>query len=349
MGMMAFNLIVCQDSVLCGIHVNECYPLKTSINTMSASLDFIRDGIVEATHPMHWVVIGQQGVVQGASGERDEAPFYARSCLKPIQMAVLQEALRQENPKFLARIPPECWAVGMGSHAGEYCHIQAVQTWLALAEVSPDTLHCGAHHPISGTSHPQEEIQAWHHNCSGKHAAIVACCTALGWSVSGYTSRSHPYFQALSAFLEALLPEKARLYWGADGCRLPTPALSLHEWGHVFQAFGQHPCGSSALLYMKKNPLFIAGNGRFDTRCMEIEPHLVSKSGAMGFWVAWNRDTNETLVLKSLSGDATARNTYAWWLLAHLGWMDASLLERECPVQDPSPYATVPSTYRAVF
>jgi L-asparaginase len=307
-------------------------------------VSLLRQGVVEAIHPMHWFTSHRQSHEHAGN----DAPVYARSSLKPIQMAVLRQALQTYDPERLASIPPEAWAVGMASHSGETHHQHWVHWWLHASGLGLKELQCGSHPAIAG-QHPASVAC---HNCSGKHAAIVACCTWLGWPVETYTHPTHPYQQRLIEYLHTLWNHPvpfalaSPLHWGVDGCTLPTPALPLAQWRPLFHSFMQRPEGQECLTMMQRFPALISGldavvNPRFDMVLMQAAPHLVSKVGAMGFLVVWYSQKSDVLVLKCESGSTEYRDAYAWWLLAKLGWMDEAVARPYILEQTQSPYAIV--------
>jgi L-asparaginase II len=305
-----------------------------------AGISLLRNGVVEAVHPMRWCT----SETHSPPSEWDDAPVYARSSLKPLQMAVLRMALQQQQPERLASIPTEAWAVGMASHSGEAQHQHWVQWWLTASGLPLEALCCGSHAPLCGGV----SAGVLCHNCSGKHAAIVACSRWLGWPTEGYIRPEHPYFHALVHYLDGMLPHNTPLHWGVDGCTLPTPALPLRQWQQVFQAFMATPEGQQCLSMMRLYPHLISGleasgKPRFDLALMQDAPHLVSKAGAMGFLTVWNLERHQVYVLKCESGSTHYRDAYAWWHLSQLGWVDAFTAQPHVFKVDSSPYATHPN------
>ena len=66
------------------------------------------------------------------------------------------------------------------------------------------------------------------HNCSGKHAGMLACCVLHGWPTDGYLDPAHP----LQAAIRAAVARRDRrreddLVAGIDGCSAPNYALPL--------------------------------------------------------------------------------------------------------------------------
>jgi L-asparaginase II len=303
---------------------------------------------VEAFHPMRWCATESQAL----SSPSGDAPVYARSSFKPLQMAVLRQLLAQRLPERFASIPSQAWAVGMASHSGDDIHQHWVRWWLEASGLELESLRCGSHAALCG----QHSASVACHNCSGKHAAIVACSRWLGWPVEGYTDTAHPYHQHLITYLGDLLGHPllkssaiSHVHWGVDGCTLPTPALTLTEWQRVFHRFLLTQEAQTCLTIMRHYPELISGFNasgapRFDLALMQAAPHLVSKVGAMGFLVIWNLPLHQVYVLKCESGSTEFRDAYAWWHLAQQGWINEVTAQPYIPKQAQSPYATSQNT-----
>ena len=74
-----------------------------------------------------------------------------------------------------------------------------------------------------------------HHNCSGKHAGMLAVCRAKGWDCRGYRLPDHPVQRAMLAevAVAAEVPE-AEIPTAVDGCGVVTFALPLERMAHAF-------------------------------------------------------------------------------------------------------------------
>jgi L-asparaginase len=311
-----------------------------------------RQGHLEAQEPLAWGYLSALGTVK-ASPNFYGTSTYLRSVLKPYQADVLFQALAHHAPKIWQSIPAEAWVIGLSSHSGEDLHQQGVLWWLEQAHISlsqaPQALVCGCHPPLSAVHHPfKEALQPWHHNCSGQHAMILALCRALSWPMEGYHLAEHPFFQATLGQLQDDLPG-GPIPWGVDGCHLPTPYMSLENTLRLMQQLILRSTGKSLINWMKQSPFLVAGTDRFDTQLGALPYPLVSKGGAEGLLVLWHIERQETLLIKSLSGNATARNLYAWHLLAHLGWIPQALALEMAPLRDTSPFAVVPSDLEMAF
>src|SRR5262249_56374947 len=75
-------------------------------------------------------------------------------------------------------------AIASASHGAEPVQIEAVRRLLAKAPATEDDLEVGLQE-----GRPPQPI---YHNCSGKHAGMLATCRARGWPTAGYRLAGHP-------------------------------------------------------------------------------------------------------------------------------------------------------------
>src|SRR5204863_488820 len=104
-----------------------------------------------------------------------------RSAAKPIQAQPLARARADLDDADLA--------IASASHFGTELHVEAVRTLLRKTGGSEDELECGLQ-----DGRPPERI---YHNCSGKHAGMIAVCRERGWPVPGNRLPDHPLQQEL--------------------------------------------------------------------------------------------------------------------------------------------------------
>ena len=81
-----------------------------------------------------------------------------------------------------------------------------------------------------------------HMNCSGKHAAMLACCVSAGWPAAGYLDPAHPVQAAIRRTLEELSGEQVQTV-AVDGCGAPLFALSLTGVARALRALVTAPAG----------------------------------------------------------------------------------------------------------
>src|SRR5579862_5932150 len=139
-----------------------------------------RGGVVESVHRVH--VAGGDGVERG-----EDLVCFLRSSSKPIQAMPLVEAYDELDDDEIA--------IACASHRAEPAQLAAVRKLLARAGASVDDLECG---PQEGR--PDGKLG---HNCSGKHAGMLAACRANGWPFEGYRLPGHPLQQRIAELIGA--------------------------------------------------------------------------------------------------------------------------------------------------
>ena len=137
-----------------------------------------RNGLVEARHRVHAVAV-KGGAVVAESGDAGLTCFM-RSSSKPIQALPLARARDDLDARDLA--------IASSSHRATDDQLAAVRALLAKAPATEDDLELGLQE-----GRPPEKL---FHNCSGKHAGMLALCRANGWPLEGYRLPDHPVQQA---------------------------------------------------------------------------------------------------------------------------------------------------------
>ena len=155
---------------------------------MTYLIDVVRNGYVESRHAGSLVLLDGSGRVEFSAGVVGMSVF-PRSSLKPLQAVAMVEA------GFAGR--DASLALAAASHDGEDVHIAGARATLAAAGLDETALQCPPDLP-SG----RDALLAWVgaggraaricHNCSGKHAAMVATCVAADWPVDTYRAPGHP-------------------------------------------------------------------------------------------------------------------------------------------------------------
>ena len=121
-------------------------------------------------------------------------------------------------------------------------------------------------------------------NCSGKHAAMLATCTANGWPTASYLAPDHPLQQAIRRTIEDLAGERAAAT-GVDGCGAPLFALTLAGLARAFRVLALAAPGMPERRVadaMRAYPEWTSGTYRDERRLMAAVPGLLVKSGAEG-------------------------------------------------------------------
>jgi L-asparaginase II len=220
-----------------------------------------RGGQVESRHRVHAVLVDADGEIVSAAGD-PELVCFLRSSAKPIQALPLVRARDDLDERDLA--------IASASHLAQPMHLDAVRALLAKAPAAERELECG---------------DGIVHNCSGKHAGMLALCRARGWPSEGYRLAGHPCQEAMLAALEEA-HEGPPLATATDGCGVPTFAYPLHRMARAFASFEHLDGGDRIAAAMRGHPELIRGAGAADTRLMQLRPRWLAKGGAEGLLCA---------------------------------------------------------------
>jgi L-asparaginase II len=277
--------------------------------TLPVLAEVVRSGYVEGTHTGSVLALGPAGETVLSLGDVDR-PIFPRSSNKPLQAVGLLAAGWQPADD-------EQVALATASHSGETGHLDVVRRMLASAGLDETALGCPPMLPLSeAAAHALlargEQASRLTMNCSGKHAAMLACAVARGDEPSTYLRPDHPVQQQLQKTLEELAGERVA-HVAVDGCGAPQHALSLRGLARAFTALArEHGVVADA---MRRHPWHVGGTGRDVTALMERVPGLVAKDGAEGVYAVALAD-GSAVVLKIEDGAARARTPV---LVAALG------------------------------
>ena len=228
-----------------------------------------RGDVVEAVHYVH---------VRATSGEAygDDIHCFLRSSLKPIQAVPLAEAY--------ADLPDDELAIACASHQAEPAQLDAVRKLLARAGAEIDDLENGTQ-----PGRPEGKLG---HNCSGKHAGMLAACRANDWPLHPYRDPSHPLQQRIAELVGE--GEVA-----IDGCGVPTYAQPLTCMAALFTTTPTRIADA-----MRARPELVGGQNSDDTLLMRAMPGWFAKGGAEGLFCA--SDGEHAWVLKVEDGATRA-------------------------------------------
>ncbi|MDX6197470.1 MAG: hypothetical protein QOJ79_621 [Actinomycetota bacterium] len=247
-------------------------------------------------------------------------PVFPRSSNKPLQVAGLLESGWYATDD-------EQVAVATASHSGEPAHLDVVRRMLAEADLDQSALQCPPMLPLNEpAAHALlargEQPTSLTMNCSGKHAAMLACCVANDWDAASYLDPANPVQVAIKAWIEELAGEPVK-HVAVDGCGAPQHALSLRGLARAYTALVRsQPRVSDA---MRSHPFLVGGTGRDVTRLMEGIPGLVAKDGAEGVYAVALAD-GSAVALKVEDGAGRARTPILVAALRKLG-VDAAVLD----------------------
>ena len=259
-----------------------------------------RGDVVEAAHVVHAVAV-QDGAVVAEAGDPSLTVFM-RSSSKPLQALPLARARDDLDSRDLA--------IASASHLADEAQLEAVRALLAKAPATVDDLECGT------DGEPPSQLN---HNCSGKHAGMLALCRARNWPIGGYSIADHPVQHSmLAAHAEAAEVSVDEIPTGVDGCGVVTFALPLERMAHAFARFEQLDGGALVADAMRRYPELIRGPTATDTRLMRALPGWIAKGGAEGLLCAAGHGIG--VALKVQDGNGRALGPAAAQVFALLGF-----------------------------
>jgi L-asparaginase II len=247
-----------------------------------------RGEIVESVHRVHAVAV-QDGAVVAEAGDPTMVTSL-RSAAKPLQALPLSRAREELDQDELA--------IAAASHFGTQLHVDAVRALLRRTGGREDELECGLQ-----PGRPPEPI---YHNCSGKHAGMIAVCRARGWPVEGYRLPDHPLQRELLREVAAAAEvEPDDVATAIDGCGVVCFAIPLERAALAFSRLERLEGGNRVAAAMRARPELVGGEGATDTELMRALPAWIAKGGAEGLLCAASAD-GLGLALKAADGNARA-------------------------------------------
>jgi len=281
-----------------------------------AIVEITRGPAVESRHTVDIVVADAAGALVEIFGEA-ERPVFPRSAIKALQALALVESGAADRYGFSARHI----ALACSSHNGEEMHVRTAGEMLATAGLEPRCLECGAQWPNLKADEARlvlanEEPQAIHNNCSGKHSGFLAFAAHSGFPTEGYVGFGHKVQRAIAQNLTEVTGFRhGDDNWGVDGCSIPTWAIPLSNLATAFARFGAGEDRDSARAKTFRrirdacfeHPEMVAGTGRADTAIMTVlKGRAFTKTGAEGVFVAALPDKGLGIALKARDGAGRA-------------------------------------------
>jgi len=232
-----------------------------------------RGPFVESVHLVHAVAI-QDGAIVAEAGD----PAFLtslRSSAKPFQALPLVRSRDDLDDEEIA--------IASASHRAEAEQIEAVRRLLAKAPATEEDLEVGLQ-----DGRPPQPI---FHNCSGKHAGMLATCRARGWPTEGYRLAGHPLQDEILAEIAAAAElDPSNFETAVDGCGVVCFALPLERVAFMFSRFETRTGGARVAAAMRARPQLVGGAGRPDTELMRALPGWVAKGGAEALFCAAGPD-----------------------------------------------------------
>jgi len=259
------------------------------------------DGIVEARHVVHAVAV-HDGAVIAEAGDAALTCFL-RSSSKPFQALPLVRSRGDLDDDEVA--------IACASHRATEEQLAAVRSLLGKAEAREDDLEVGLQ-----SGRPPTRL---HHNCSGKHAGMLATCRARGWPTQGYRLAEHPLQQEIAVIhADAAGAAVEELPTATDGCGVVTFALPLERMAYAFSRLEQLEAGARVAAAMRARPDLVGGPDGPDCELMRLLPGWIAKGGAEGLFCAAGPG-GVAVALKTVDGATRAQRPALAAFLARLG------------------------------
>jgi L-asparaginase len=288
---------------------------RTSTPTIEVHL--LREGIIESVHQVEATVCDSKGRSMLLAGD-DGTSAFIRSALKPFQALAVTTTGTLER----YQLTDKDLAIICSSHRGTIEQSRQVFNILWRSDVDPSNLQC----PI-----PPDKQSRLQHNCSGKHAGMLAVCRQRNWPLNTYLRPNHPVQQLiLGKIAELLQMPGAELIGAHDDCGAPTYSMQLRQMASLY---AQLSSGATLDLErivraMTHHPNMIAGEGAFDSELMRLsQGEIVSKSGAEGIHCVGRVGEGMGLAIKVLDGSKRAKYAVAIHLLKQMGWISPIVAE----------------------
>jgi L-asparaginase II len=232
-------------------------------------VEVTRGDVVEARHRVHAVAV-RDGAIVASAGDASLVTYF-RSSAKPLQALPVVRARGD--------LADDEVAIVCASHLARPEQLDVVRRLLAKAPATEDDLACGR---------PPTRIE---HDCSGKHAGMLALCTARGWEPSGFERPEHPCQQAMLAEIaDVTATAPAEIPTATDGCGVVTYALMLERMARAFSSFHEREGADVVVRAMSAHPELVRGPGAADTVLMQAHPGWIAKGGAEGLLCAASPD-----------------------------------------------------------
>jgi len=292
-----------------------------------------RGDAVDSVHYGSVAVVDGEGRLLYAAGD----PLHlttTRSALKPLQALPFAAAGGIERFGYSTAHA----ALLCASHSGEPRHVEGVADMLRRAGCRVDQLQCGVHPPLYYTAHEElppagAKFSPLHHNCSGKHAGMLAYCRLCGLPPESYLDVDHPLQQAIrQAVAHLTAVAESALVAGIDGCSAPNYAVPLDRLAFAYARlasgredarYGSAPSKLAAA--MTAHPEMVSGEKRNDLTLMRAgRGDWVTKVGAEGVQAIGVRSKGWGIAIKVIDGNARGLHPATVAALDQLGLLDAA-------------------------
>jgi len=282
----------------------------------------------ECVHYGSIAVVDADGRLVASAGDPHAATF-TRSALKPFQaMPVLASGARAAFGFGDREIALMC-----ASHSGEPRHVDVVSGMLARIGCGAEDLQCGIHPPyfyqwLELAPEPGATFTTLQHNCSGKHAGMLAWCRHCGAPTASYLDPGHPLQREIRRSVAHFTGvDETALTLGIDGCSAPNYAAPL---AGLARAFSRLACDGEDDRYgdaprrifdaMRAHPGLVSGERRNDLALMTTGAgDWATKVGAEGVQGIAVRSRGLGIAIKIADGNPRALFPVTVAVLEQLG------------------------------
>ncbi|MGH7678363.1 MAG: asparaginase [Gemmatimonadaceae bacterium] len=282
----------------------------------SFELDVVatRGELIESRHRVHAAVVDTRDCLAAGAGEPRRFTHW-RSCAKPFQVMPL---LRSGGFDDLHWGDDEL-ALACASHGGEPEHVAIAERMLAAIGLEEGDLACGPHEPLSNRGskllrEAGERPTRLHNNCSGKHAAMLACAHTAGWPMYGYERSDHDVQKCcLDSVAHWTGMEADQIGIAVDGCGVAEFAMPLEQMARAYSRLARAASEGAGMpkrvvSAMQTRPFLVGGSDRFDSILIEeTDGRVVAKIGAEGVHSAAVLDQGVGIAIKVEDGAQRAQ------------------------------------------
>ena len=250
-------------------------------------------------------------------GDDAQKSFFMRSLSKPVQASTIADF----NLISQLNLTDEEIAICCASHTGTKTHTALVRSILNKAGLDESYLKCPCAIPLD-TCDFDGIKKPIYHNCSAKHALMLAISKINNWDTSSYLEISHPVQKLIQKrHLELSGAKETQI--SLDGCGAPVFSFKINEIAKMFFNLFNDQKFSFIKNAMVKNPYIAGGSGRLDSEIMVCgKGNLAAKVGAGGFVLIYNIKENKILIIKMSQNNNLPRRIAALNALCELKWID---------------------------
>ncbi len=286
---------------------------------------------LDLTHYGYLVVVHENGKVLYSAGDPESVVFY-RSASKPVQ--ALPVIMRNLDKKY--GLTEEETVIFAGSHAGEPCHVAALESIFRKTGLTEDMLVMKPAVPSYPPANEDRIRQGlpprkFYHNCSGKHAALMLVQRDMGAETRDYWKMDAPA-QAEVRDTVMKMSETDHVELGVDGCGVPVFAVPIKGIACAFKNLAApekihdeklQAATARFVPRIHKYPDMMRGTN-YICSLLNYDPNIVAKGGALGVYGIGLKKEKLGISFKLIDG-----TEWTWPLIAREVLRQLGCLSRE--------------------